>query len=300
MILGVPEAALALLDRPADPVVVDGVLQVGEFIGAVDLPVGAGGVDEDDVQVQVEQVRDRTEDLPGDLLQGLEQEVHRPIRLVVGEARQAFDRDPLGDPVGRRQFAARLQRPLRNQGEHDPLDRLPVQAAAGRDPADRRPDPEPLPQPVQRPRTAERTGVQDLHLGAFSRSRRLLRGEEPRDRRDQPREGSPVDQLRAAEIVDHLRDRATGLRVPLVVRQLQVAHHRPVTIRATGLPQVHAHNPSGSARRCRPTRRRSCAYTISAARAPLKPVTSGNAVDQARICLPTAEVRPDNGARRGR
>jgi len=56
-----------------------------------------------------------------------------------------------GDPASRGQLAARLQRTLGDQREHDPLDHLSVQAPTGRDPADRRGDPEPLPEAVQRP-----------------------------------------------------------------------------------------------------------------------------------------------------
>ena len=74
-----PEGTLALLGRAAGPVVVDDVLEVGELIGAVEFPVGAGGVHEDQVQVKVEQVRDRPEDITGDLIERVEQEV-QPMR----------------------------------------------------------------------------------------------------------------------------------------------------------------------------------------------------------------------------
>ncbi len=82
----------------------------------------------------------------------------------------------LGDPVGRGQLRARLQRPLRDQSEHDPLDRLTIEATTSGDPADRRTDPEPLPDPIQRPRSAQRAGVNDLHLGAVRGRGGLLRG----------------------------------------------------------------------------------------------------------------------------
>ena len=50
--------------------------------------------------------------------------------------------------------------------------------------------------------------------------------------------------VRAAEVVDHLGDRAAGARVPLVVRQLQVGHHAAVLVDPPGLTQVHAYKPS--------------------------------------------------------
>lgn len=56
---------------------------------------------------------------------------------------------------------SRLQRALRDQREDHPFDRVAVQAPAGRDPADRRADPQSFPNPVRRPRSAQRPGVDD-------------------------------------------------------------------------------------------------------------------------------------------
>jgi hypothetical protein len=158
VVLGVPERPGAGLDRVAHLIVAGLVLQLGQLVGGLGLEVGAGGVDEDDVQVQVEQVRHGGEHLRGDLGQRVEQEVHRPVRLIIGEPGQALDRHPVGDPAGRRQLAARLQRPLRDQGEEHPLGRLAVQSPPLGGPADRRPDAQPLPDPVQRPRSAQPSG----------------------------------------------------------------------------------------------------------------------------------------------
>jgi len=291
VVLGVPERPRPVLHRPADAVVIDGVLQVGERIGAVDFPVGAGRVHEDDVQVEVEQVRDRAEDLPGDLVQGFEQEVHRGIRGVLAEAAAAFDRDPLGDPLGAGQLAARLQCPLGDQREQHPLDRLAVQAPAGRDPTDRRADPKSFPDPVQRPSPTQVAGVQHLDVGARGGAHRLLRGQEPRDRRHQPRQGLPVDLLSPTKVVDHLRDRVPGPRVPLVVRQLKVGNHRPVPVRPPRLPQIHAHHSTGQSPLCRATRHKSCAYTKSRTGKPTMPLTCDDAGDQARMCPSSSEVR---------
>ena len=107
---------------------------------------------------------DRGEDLRGDLVQRVEQEVHRRVGGVVGEPGAAGDRDPLGHPAGRGELRARAPRPLRDQREQHPLGRVAVQAPAGGDPADRRADPEAFPQPVQRPRRAQPAGVQHLDL----------------------------------------------------------------------------------------------------------------------------------------
>ena len=121
---------------------------------------------------------------------------------------------------------------------------------------------------------------------------RVGRVQKPGDRRHQPAQRGPVHRLGPAEVVDHLRGRHPGVRMPLVVRQLQVPHHRPVPVRAPRLPQVHAHQSSRKSCCCRATRPKSCAYRLSrpATRHPSKHGACN--ADQARICLPTAEVRP--------
>ena len=227
VVLGVPERPRPRLGRAAQLVVGRVISQFGQFVGGLGLPIGGSGVHEHEVKIKIEEVGDRGEDLGGDLGQGVEQEVHRRVRGVVGEPRTAGDRDPLGHPAGRGQLRPGLARPLRDQREHHPLHLLAVQAPPDRDPADRRADPEAFPDPVQRPRRTQPAGVQHLdpiagltgdHRGG--RGDGLLRGQEPRDRRHQPGQRRPVDLVGPPEAVDHLRDRVPAHRVPLVVRQL--------------------------------------------------------------------------------
>ena len=187
------------------------------------------------------------EDLRGDLVQRVEQEVHRPVRGVVGEPGAALDRDPLGDPAGGGQLGARLQRPLRDQREHHPLDRVAVQAPPGGDPADRRADPEPFPDPVQRPRPAEAPRVQHLDLtAACAAVDRLLRVRN-REIEDTSRASASRSTLSARpKLWITFADRVPADRVPLVVRQLQIAHHRAVPVAPPRLPQEHAYTVTTS------------------------------------------------------
>jgi hypothetical protein len=224
--------------------------RVGQFrvaVGGLDLPVRRGRVHEQDVQVEVEQVRHRREDLRGDLVQGVEQEVHRPVGLIVRQPGQAVDGHPLGDPTGGGQLGAGFQGALRDQGEHHPLDRLTVQPPPGGDLADGRADPEPFPQPVQGPCPAEAAGIEHLDLPAPGRRRGLFGGEVAGDRGDQPGQRVAVDLVGAPEVVDHFGGRGAGLWVALVVRQLQVGHHRAVPVGPPTLPQVHDHTLAVSA-----------------------------------------------------
>jgi len=88
---------------------------------------------------------------------------------------------PLGDPPGRGQLRARLQRALRHEREQHPLDHHRVTAAPGAHLPQRSADPEPLPQPIQHPRPTQAAGVENLDLPAGRRGRGegLLRGQEP-------------------------------------------------------------------------------------------------------------------------
>ena len=157
VVLGLAEPARGPLDRFAGAVVGLGFgRQVGQVIGHVDLPVGGGGVDEDDVDSRLSRCATESKIRRGDLAQRVEQEVHRPIGRVVGKPGAAGDRDPFADPAGGGQLAARFQRPLCHQREQHPLGRVRVQAPVGGDPVQRRADAQPLPELVQQPRPAER------------------------------------------------------------------------------------------------------------------------------------------------
>jgi len=69
--------------------------------------------------------------------------------------------------------------------------------------------------------------------------------------------------------------------MPLVVRQLQVAGHRPVPVGPPHLPQVHIYKSSQTTSVCRATHQHACAYTISSLQTTRKPATRANTNDQA-------------------
>ena len=130
-------------------------------VGVLRDEVGAGRVEEQQVDLEAEQVRDPVEDL---LLQGaadLQQPVHRPVARVVSRLRQARDQDVLAGPAGRGQLRGRGQRPVRGQREQHPL-RRGVQPPALQQAPHRRADAQPLPQRVQRPGAAQRPGLREL------------------------------------------------------------------------------------------------------------------------------------------
>ena len=119
----------------------------------VDLEVGARGVEEDHVDLEVEQVGDREEDRLLHPLRTGKQEVHRPIQLVVGDSVDAVEDDVAAEPAGRFQLRRRLQAALADHREDCPLDPGAAAASAG-DARDRLADPQLRPQRIDHVRAA--------------------------------------------------------------------------------------------------------------------------------------------------
>ena len=102
-------------------------------------------------------------------------------------------------------------------------------------------DTQPLPHLVEHERTTEPTGIDDLDVGRGDRGAGRRQIEDPADGRDQPRQGDLVDLVLASEVVDDLGHRNPGLRVALVVGQLEIGDLGAVLVPATGLSQVHTY-----------------------------------------------------------
>ncbi len=117
MVLRVPE-------RPKPPpLTLVGGIRLG-------LEVGRGGVEEEQIDLEVQQVGAGEEDrlLHPRLCVRFDQQVERAVGLVVVHPHKAGDRHVLGGPLGRRQLRAGRERAIRNEREQHPLD-------IGREPA---------------------------------------------------------------------------------------------------------------------------------------------------------------------
>ena len=177
----------------------------GVGLPVVGFEVGGGGVEEQQVHLQVEQVSDPVVDLLAHHLLDAEQGVHRPIARLIHHDGQAVDAHVVGDPVGRGQLRRRSKSPVGDKGEQDPLHPLGVDPlTGGQCRADRGADAQPAPQPVQHVRPAQRPGVGERHALRGAR-RGLLRPEQPGQGRHQPLDRGPVQLVFAAEGVQHLR-----------------------------------------------------------------------------------------------
>jgi hypothetical protein len=141
--------------------VVFGVAQhperVGALLGLIPLEERRGGVEQQQVDLQVEQVSDGEEHrlLHHRVGIGLDQQVHRPARLILVHPDQPRDHHVLADPLGGGQLGRRRHRPPGDQRKQHPLHRggepPPVQH-----PSQRLRDPKLLPQPVQQPGRPDR------------------------------------------------------------------------------------------------------------------------------------------------
>ena len=129
------------------------------------LEVGGGGVEEQQVDFQVQQVRRRPVHRLGQVGLHLQQPVHRPIAAVIVDIVQAGDGDALGHPLRGGQLRGRLQRPVGDQCEQHPL-HPGIDTAPAEQPLQRGVDAEAAPQLIEDVGAAHRTRVGELSPAA--------------------------------------------------------------------------------------------------------------------------------------
>ena len=240
VVLGVPVAP-----EPARAVL--GVA-VGVEVFGVAFEVGAGGVEEQQVDFEVKQVGDGEEHrfLHARVGVGLHKQVHSPIRLIVIHAIEAGDGHVVRRPLGGGELRQRVDRPVRHEREQHPL-HIGGKPASAQDLAQRGVDVQGLPQTVEQPRRPSRArGDQPQPVrDAVGTGRRGRVGSTVGvgftkvavDRAHQPAQPVGVQAVLPPQVKQHVRLR----RCPdaLVVGQGQVAHDRAVLVRPRGRPQVH-------------------------------------------------------------
>ena len=181
-------------------------------------------VEEQQVHFEVEQVGDLVVDLLGQGVLDGQQGVHRPVTGVVTDLGQVGDVHVVADPVGGGELAGRLQRPVGDQREQDPLHPLAVDPALGQGGADRGGDAQALPQPVEQAGAAVRAGVGEGHVGRAGQGCGRRRVQQSGQRLDETLDAGAIQLVLTTEGVQHLGAGDPGGRVPLVVSQLEVAH----------------------------------------------------------------------------
>ena len=264
------------------------------FLLGVAFEVGGGGVEQQHVDLQVQEVGDGEEHRllhPG-LGVGLDEEVHRPVRLVLIHRLQAGDRDVVGDPLRRSELGDRVDRPVRDQREQHTFD-------VGAEP----PRPQHLPQrgvdAELPPEGVEEVGGAHLpglgHPEAVAGQHRDVGrhgggcgfAEVPVDRGHQPRQAVAIQAVLAAEVEQHLRLRDAVDAT--VVRELDVADHAAVLVPPLGGPQVHAHHSTAPERQDQARHDKSCAHAFRGFPEARNALTWANAVQEGLMCPSTAE-----------
>jgi hypothetical protein len=208
-------------------------------VRVVGLEVRRGGVEEDDVDLEVQQRRDAEEHRLLHPLPRTEQEVHRPVQLIIRHALETVDRDVFCHPPGRLALGRGRQAALADHRQDGPLDIRAVARRAG-GAGQRLADPQLRPQGGEHVRPTRLRGAQELEPARRRGRQRLLAAEVALDRGDQPPQRGAVEQVLTAEVVDHARDRHPAF-VALVVGELQIAHDLAALRPPRRRPQTRAY-----------------------------------------------------------
>jgi hypothetical protein len=128
-------------------------------VGVLQLEVGGGRIEEQQVDFQVEQVRDLVKHPDLESLAHVVKPVHRPVTGVVTGLGQSVDVHVVVDPVRGGQLRRRRERPVGDQAEQHPLGHLgvagPTAARRGVQTSHHGVDAQPSPQRVEGERAPE-------------------------------------------------------------------------------------------------------------------------------------------------
>ena len=214
------------------------VAAASDLVLLVDLEVQRGRVIEDQVHVDVEEVRHPEEDRLLDLLLVRLQEVHRPVQVLQLETlaprQENLLRQPLLVTV---ELGVRPQRLVGDHREQGPLEGLGRALAPGEVFQDSW-DLQLRPEGVEHVRTSIRPALEhtDIRLSC----QRLLAREHPQDAARKSAHRLGVDLVPPTEAVDDLGHGTALLGVPDVLGQLVVPDHGAIGVSATDGAQVHA------------------------------------------------------------
>ncbi len=216
------------------------------LVRLLELAVGARRVEEQQVDLEVEQIRHGEEHRLLDLLAVLHQEVHRPVQRVRLDRVQPFDVDLPTDPPLHRELRPRRQGPVGDHGEEQALD-LDLIRPLGKELPQSGVELEAMPEGVQQVRAADRERLLDGDVRAIAGEKAgldvgcLVVTKEAVDALDETSQALLVDALAAAEVMEDERLGTLGLRVSEVVGELDVLGDGAVLVGALHRPQVHGY-----------------------------------------------------------
>ena len=220
--------------------------QLAVPVRLVDFEVGGGGVVEDQVDIEAQQVGAAQEHGALDFLGPDGEKVEGTIELVDGQFVRLRQPGDVGQPAARAaQFRARVVEALRRHGEQGPLVRR-AQLCLRQAGADGLTDAEFLPQGTSDQYDTEFEGGIDLDVGeagfAADRQGAGVSIDDAVDGGDQALQGGFVELIGAAEVVDDLRFGALGLGVPDVLGEGVVGDGGAIAVTPLGDAQIHAYD----------------------------------------------------------
>ena len=236
---------------------------LGRDVLLVAFEPGGGGVVEDQVDVELEQIDAVPEHLLLDRIAVLGQDVERAIELVEGKIPGRGQPDLIEPALMAAELGAGPREALRGHRQQRRLMRCPP--LVGRQSCgDRLADAEPGPQLCGHVDHAEIEARLDLDrpftTGRIGRGRAPVGVEHPADAAHQSLQRGAVEAIGAAEAVHHLGLDVTLLGVADVLGERVVADDRAVFVAALRCPKVHAHAYSVSGPPRRTKTANSCAY----------------------------------------
>ena len=233
-------AVAALAQRREQP----SAPQLSVRVGFVDLEVRRGGVVEDQVDIQAQQVGAAQEHVAFDLLRPDCEEVERAVELIDHELARFRQPDDIGQPAGgTAQLRVGVIQALRRHGKQRNLMRG-SQAGAGHAGADGLADAQLLPQAAGGQHDAEFEDSVDLDLGegGFAAQGQGVGGigiDDAVDAGDQALQGGFVDPIGAAEAVHHPHLGTLGGGVPDILGESVVGDGGAVAVPPLGDAQIH-------------------------------------------------------------
>jgi hypothetical protein len=233
-------------------------------VGLIAFEVRAGGVEEQQVDLEVQQIRAGEEHRFLDLALGvgIDEQIHRAVAVILADLIEARDGDIVRSPLRARPLGTRIQRAIGDHREQHTLD-VGAELPQAEDPRERVADPQAPPQRVEQPHAAQRTRALDLEIavGAERLPAAAAVGE-ARDRRRQPAQRVDVQLVLAAEVQQHLRPR--DAIDAAVVREPEISDDRPVLAPPLRPPQVHVHIPTTQRPPLLALMRKPCAHAFRA------------------------------------
>jgi len=214
----------------------------------IPLHIRRGGIEEEKVHFQVQQIGGGEEDFLLDELFMLQEEIHGPIEMLKGDGLGISQGHILSDPFLHAPFGIRSQGSVSHHGKNSPFHRrskLSVLKGLNQSLLKSQPFPQnPKNEgPTHRRAFNETQGLEfSSHIGLNSKS--LFRCEEPAEAFDQAFDGLYIQRVSSAKGVEDVGPGKTGFGISDIMGELDVGSGGAVFVLAGNGSDIHAYSYS--------------------------------------------------------